>query len=349
MKYLIIGNGFDIAHNLPTKYSDFINFVYNEEFYNNDNLKLLYNKENINSLKKENKILKYINESSKSNWIDVENKLLEIIICIFDWHKYLKIQYRNKVDASLCNTEITYLIFEENYFYDESLYNKSKLKKILYKLLFDDFRGIDRQRIDEKSIEDIYRLQDDIINDFYHFIDIFAKYIAIIDTLFVEKIPFFKNNEYDAILSFNYTSTYSRLYNPDTPIHFIHGNVKKNNIVLGVGSDYYDSSYSEKSLHFYKFYQRLIKNTDTNFQRYFTERQSTKIILDIFGHSLDPTDEDILKLCINNSNKINIYYINEQDRYDKIVNLIKILGKNQFIEYTVGNDKKIFFIQSKKV
>ena len=70
----------------------------------------------------------------------------------------------------------------------------------------------------------------------------------------------------------------------------------------------------------------------------------------IFGHSLDITDQDILKLFICNDNvQTKIYYHrkNEEDKsaLGKIIkNLVKIMGPDELIRRTGGVHKTIEFI-----
>lgn len=70
----------------------------------------------------------------------------------------------------------------------------------------------------------------------------------------------------------------------------------------------------------------------------------------IFGHSLDVTDKDILKLFICNDNvytKIYYYRKNEDDKESLgniIENLIKIMGQKELISRTGGTHKTIEFI-----
>ncbi len=75
----------------------------------------------------------------------------------------------------------------------------------------------------------------------------------------------------------------------------------------------------------------------------------------IFGHSLDVTDKDILKLFICNDNvdtKIYYYRENEDDKeaLGKIIqNLIKIMGQKELIRRTGGVHKTIEFIPQRVV
>ena len=60
-KLFIIGNGFDLHFNLPTKVSDFKNYLSSQSLYLNNNAKDLY-------------------ESYGVNWSDFENSLANISI-----------------------------------------------------------------------------------------------------------------------------------------------------------------------------------------------------------------------------------------------------------------------------
>lgn len=110
MNILVIGNGFDLAHGLPTRYDDFLNFV--EEFTkykdtNKCNLRFLdyfsnlYETninlfEQINQLIDDNRWFTYfltLRENklllNKSTWIDFESEISKVIKNIDD--------YRNKL------------------------------------------------------------------------------------------------------------------------------------------------------------------------------------------------------------------------------------------------------------
>ena len=70
----------------------------------------------------------------------------------------------------------------------------------------------------------------------------------------------------------------------------------------------------------------------------------------IFGHSLDKTDRDILKLLICNDNvttKIYYYRKNKNDKKELgklIKNLVRIMGQDELISRTMGEHKTIEFI-----
>ena len=70
----------------------------------------------------------------------------------------------------------------------------------------------------------------------------------------------------------------------------------------------------------------------------------------IFGHSLDVTDKDVLKLLICNDNVQTKIFYHRKNRDDKttlgklIKNLVQIIGKDELIRRTGGTCKTIEFI-----
>lgn len=64
----------------------------------------------------------------------------------------------------------------------------------------------------------------------------------------------------------------------------------------------------------------------------------------IFGHSLDVTDKDILrKLILADNVKTTIFYHSKEELGAKIVNLVKVIGKNELIKRTGRHTKAITF------
>nr|DAM45328.1 MAG TPA: abortive infection protein [Caudoviricetes sp.] len=204
----------------------------------------------------------------------------------------------------------------------------------------------------------------------------------------------------EKVISFNYTDTCLRIldcisknkdqfvqYNNNLiafdykipeckDILYIHGSaneekmnsqlkIEENNddMILGV----YEELKDEKNLcddfiFFKKYYQRILKNTDSNNEsekaidyRDTEENKkfSYKRCLDniknccvyIYGHSLDVSDNDILEKLIADSNKTIIYYHNRETNKIQIINLIKILGQKKLVEYR--NSGKIIFRKQK--
>ena len=151
----------------------------------------------------------------------------------------------------------------------------------------------------------------------------------------------------DAVLSFNYTNTFERLYQPEQfqiPKYcYIHGrarsnNTKKlNNMVLGI-DEYLDATArNEKTefVRFKKYYQRIFKQTDYNYTEWFHNTELKYLY--IIGHSLDVTDKDVLQDVLTSEGvKTTIFYHNKQANATQIENLVKVLGYDTLNAYTRG-------------
>lgn len=86
-KILVIGNGFDLAHGLKTRYKDFIDFIELEESdmisrYKEDNKlseeKIKENIEKIKKLVQSNIWLEYFNNRIEDPCLDLEKVLMKI-------------------------------------------------------------------------------------------------------------------------------------------------------------------------------------------------------------------------------------------------------------------------------
>lgn len=181
----------------------------------------------------------------------------------------------------------------------------------------------------------------------------------------------------DHVLSFNYSNTYERVYGKEKEVEYdyIHGkadinkNVNTSNLVLGI-DEYLDDKRKNEELEllsFKKFYQRIYKSTGNRYLNWVDEikdeyadyinpnilssgKEYPGHTLYIFGHSLDVTDRDILKLFICNDNvqtKIFYYRKSQEDKAELsklIKNLIRIMGQDEWIRRTGGVHKTIEFV-----
>lgn len=101
-------------------------------------------------------------------------------------------------------------------------------------------------------------------------------------------------NNANTAISFNYTSTYERLYFNKSAFH-IHGCLA-DEIVLGVNPDDSDvlQSIDTSFICFKKYFQRTLYETDHDYLRWLSDIKNTKqsYRLIIIGHSLDVTDKE---------------------------------------------------------
>ena len=342
MNILVIGNGFDLAHGLPTKYTDFLDWIrlirkidelgnecnchriINEIFYNGFeykyNIKKLFLK-----LKRDDKELKKLLVLCKdnawidyfcndlfleSNWIDFEHEISKVIQS-FDKEKIKLKQHITKLKNEYMN----------NIFHSD-------------KYLMDELKVIEYQKESDYVKSKIAPTFEMVINvlkrDLSKFIRLFEIYISYVEEEKIVKIlPDIINMHVDNVVSFNYTDTFKKIYGKDKDIEydFIHGKadinntIESNNMVLGI-DEYLSKKRRDKDLEFIafkKFYQRIYKQTGCKYKEWVEkivedENKKPWIInkLDcskdymhnifIFGHSLDVTDKDILRDLILHDN-----------------------------------------------
>lgn len=407
MEILLIGNGFDLAHKLPTQYKDFLEFT---------------------------KIIKQILlanvDVNALDWGNVQTDI-ENIIKEEMGNKRDNLFSQNKVWKELLekNLWVNYFLNCSSFVGENWIDFESEISRVIQ--IFDEVR----QRLtNEESIEDFNKQKSGVImsilvaakgnlSDVARNTELFDKFLVrmekelnqLIRALeiylvdFVGKISISKKVleiegiDPDHILSFNYTDTYKRTYGIEKKIEYdyIHGkaescnSIETNNMVLGI-DEYLSDDKKDKDftfLYFKKFYQRILKATDNDYldwvddikdgyQEYlykesiaytgtvksfkdgsFNDLPFQKIIcsdmsdiacpehtLYIFGHSLDVTDKDILKLFICNDNvqtKIFYYRKTEEDKstLGKLIkNLISIMGQDELVRRTGGVHKTIEFI-----
>lgn len=369
MNVLVIGNGFDLAHGLPTSYMDFLEFIEKyEEYYNNsfvycdytnmavyfkdlkENRSDIYNE--INSLINENRwihhflILKDENMlKNKPTWIDFESEISKVIQTLDKIKRRFKndsYSERNQVKLDEYEFEVLHDIFDFD----------GKLDIVSSFLLLKEIESITN-----KLVEDLNRL----IRCLEIYLDDFVsnKYF---ETL--KKKKFITNLKIDKILSFNYTNTYKRLYGSShIEFNYIHGMVNHKHdlnscdLILGI-DEYLDDNEKNQHvdfIHFKKFFQRIYKGTGCSYKEWLEtfeihkkEFSKSHRVLNIYfiGHSLDVTDKDILKeLILHEGANTTIYYHNQEALSRMITNLVKVIGEDELISRTGGYRGSIKFKQ----
>ncbi len=307
---LIVGNGFDLAHSLPTKYIDFLEFCKRVEviwsFMGGDNetqCRISFQRTWIDNWNTVKSIKEYVSDAfQKRKWkgtipnqyIELEDEILsEIHMLIYKntWYSYLNHIYKlrnikgeNWIDFE---SEICYIIQQVDRNCDNLDENAAEV--------FKNLRGEKNAKINlyvkyfNKRVEES-DLKPDKIN-----VRIFRKiayedlekitralelYLGkFIDVIQIDKhIPEIDKIKPDYVISFNYTNTYERVYNNATVFH-IHGNCNagrpadKNNMVLGI-DEYWKGD--DRDIHtnftiFKKFAQRIQKHTGIENYKYMKE------------------------------------------------------------------------------
>lgn len=208
-----------------------------------------------------------------------------------------------------------------------------------------------------------YIAKDEIISDLYTSLRELAELLRDYLRCFVDKPleayndfkiqPYFASMSImpNRVYSFNYTNTVEVLYG-NCMVEHIHGNTNTN-IVLGINHDEKDEQYNVDTtfLEFKKYFQRTFFNTDNDFLHQMTVKkewgQTDADELFVIGHSLDKTDEDMIKKIFKRAKQIIILYHKEEVVKERIKNLVKIYGKEGFDK--LREEKKLCFLPQSSV
>ena len=277
MNILVIGNGFDLAHGLPTRYSDFLDFI---ELY-----MIVYEigKEKIVGWENSDNLLKiyiasiFIKQSKESNKIKSESNIfLDIQNNI--WLQYFKEKEKSK------KSDVGWIDFEKEISkmikYINQVFNKNNEETKWYKKnkskLFDncDMDFFNR----EKKYDNVKKLLEDL-NILIRCLELYLS-IFINKTQVIFKQPDIDNLKIDKILNFNYTNTYERVYGINhgnyIEYNYIHGKadfnntIGTNNMVLGI-DEYLPEDRKNvdvEFIEFKKFYQRIYKGTESKYKKW---------------------------------------------------------------------------------
>lgn len=275
MNILVIGNGFDLAHDLPTKYTDFLCFI---------------------------KVImeifdKFSSENSEIDWGEINSQIRKQI-----WKDMGNVR-DNLYSKEAMWKDLIWNNFWIDYFQQNSMYQKenwidfeSEISKVIQSLdedmgssisgclkLEDKIQRISNGFLNKRYLgwfgKNTYKeLRDILLDDLNKLIRAFEIYLCE----YVEKIDIqnklsdIESLKIDYVLSFNYTNTFSRLYDSEGKIEFdfIHGKadinntIESNNMVLGI-DEYLENDRKNRDVEFVafkKFYQRIYKETGCKYK-----------------------------------------------------------------------------------
>lgn len=366
---LIVGNGFDLAHGLPTRYMDFMDYLSMAET-------LYKNKTNPHAHPNKTTIEGYIN----NQYTDVDATLRNNLIGKYDseWINSFPRQLSRVFSEKNCWYKyFDYLIYKKQLQGVNWIDFEAEISKVVQKVehssvveedRFNSMSNIQLYQIDRGIHEEIllnfmnattYTFKTNEFNSFIKqlekdlsdFINALDYYIAFIDEFSVEKrVVDIQEIDVDKVISFNYTDTYRRLYYPDMPdekIHFIHGKANRtlgdsaSKLVLGTNDTLSDQEKDSNTscLKFKKYFQRIYKRTGNDYKMFLKDALERKKVSGesiqsyFFGHSLAATDGDVIRRVIEASDHIVIFYHDDMQHREVITNLVMVLGRDKLIEY----------------
>ncbi|MBE6101013.1 MAG: hypothetical protein E7200_02770 [Selenomonas ruminantium] len=333
---LVIGNGFDLAHGLETRYTNFLDFI---------NVKaggtIAPPKDSAIHCCKNYRDSLATNDLTVSSLFDCLDSIGNIWIGYFNFLRINKslegredwIDFEKEIEVVI--KQIENLILKPY----PSHESEEKMEMIM--------GGYLKQPSEVIAQEFVPRLNWDL----KVLMLLLEQYLIGEEAnLTVQRQPIIERLNVDSVISYNYTNTFQRLYdtNHNIPVHFIHGQLGEHNLVLGIGETLPDGLENQFTVcaNFKKFFQR-VKYRLGNQYKSTTKNKDNRIIpwqVVIYGHSLDPTDKDSLYWLmkridkqngiteVSNATKIIIYYYNEDDYNQQIANAIQIIGKDELID-----------------
>lgn len=305
-KLVLIGNGFDLAHGLKTKYSDFLLWYLDEvrsklcsETVHDDYLMTITRKGGrpiyqLKSLKdfqdlltngiclytpKNNFIKNIFLQAIDCNWVDIENQYYTSLVDIYDTHK---IGHGNSLyDLKTLNITLEHI--------------KNRLSEYL------------------STIEDLPKVNDEILNHFR------SEFTANSDSIPPNDIM---------ILNFNYTSTIE-IYKKSLPndlkirVNYIHGILGDyfNPIIFGYGDEmdpYYEKIEQLNNNDFTKNMKSFDYLRTRNYQDFLRFIESGPFEVIIMGHSCGLSDRILLNTIFEHTKcqRIKIYYHQKEKELD---------------------------------
>ena len=295
----MIGNGFDLEHELPTKYTQFLEFVTRFKYaylsansvpkrlydIKDDYLKTIFENPEyedrvvaLHTFTENNVWINYFQKvykkhlANKENWIDFESEISLIIQTFNSVSRDIQetIQ-KGGVGTVLSQRQLNVLAL-----FLEKMDSSSGMATHVWKKEEIDFWK-------QKLLEDLNKLT--------RALEIYlSDYIS--NFMLGNGLPDIKNLPYlDKILSFNYTCTYQRIYgeHPFLEFDYVHGkadlrnDIQSTNMVLGI-DEYLEGDARDKDLEFIefkKFFQRIHKETGGLYEGWLEEIQSEKKIYEI--------------------------------------------------------------------
>lgn len=366
-RLVIIGNGFDLAHGLPTSYRDFIDDYWKTICETNGTKRIKY-KDDLVEINCEFGML--INDVEILAIGNINNfKDLNLFISRNKHSRYgtFKIDFFNKFSEIICNKSIENWVDIENMYYDilksisKGNFNKHNyvwgisrlnkefeqvknlLEKYLIEKVVNKFDFINVKKADWCMICDVLKPISLLSNES----NILKEFISTEDVKEIKE-HFDKERKEELVnhlyfLNFNYTplaSIYCEALDKDDRIesrmNFIHGslgNVLENRINFGFGDEMDDDYKSIENLNDneylrnFKSFQYL---QNSNYKDLLDYVDSDKFQIFIMGHSCGLSDRTLLNTIFehNNCRSIKVFYHQRENGTDNYTEIIQNISRH---------------------
>ena len=363
-RLFIIGNGFDLAHGLPTSYKHFVDDyiesllmklstdkIFNDDFISVDISRNNHpnSKKDFDTIKNIIDLRKYHSSYFKLTTLTFNNKFFEILInrsATENWVDIESLYYnilKSISDSSYVKYEYPYEIKDLN---DEFEQVKNLLETYLQEKIVERFQ-LDFTKDSSIGWEEFYEYLKPI-SLFSNEITNILKEFTIEEDVQEIKEHFEKERKEELVnniyfLNFNYTpicNVYSELFSQDCRIqsqmNYIHGelkNVTHNKINFGFG-DEMDDDYKKIEnlegtdyLKNFKSFQYLQNSNYNDLLRFINSEKFQVVIL---GHSCGVSDRTLLNTIFEHINcrSIKVFYHRKDDGSDNYTEMIQNISRH---------------------
>lgn len=340
---LVIGNGFDLAHGLPTTYDNFIYAIRSKlQILNFHNKKLHVEEVSLDypySKIKENGFVEYFLAyvDEVPGWVDMERLIKDIIE---HFQKFFS-DYRNIIDLT-GTISVSYENISQSDLFDKRfidcilrfpLFYSTNEKCVCIKpKYYTEAFGLNKREV----IRLLRTQLDEVVELLRLYLQNYC-YEKKKGNLKAKKQILDIHPSY--VISFNYTDTYKVYGIKPENVFYVHGSLEKKNMVLGFDDDEPENL---DFIYFKKYFQRIQKLTgyidESKFEKTYisldenNHMKDEKPLVHFYGHSMDKTDGDIIKTLRKMSGGFVIYKCSQEDYEQKVVNLIDVFGKKDAMD-----------------
>lgn len=335
---LVIGNGYDLAHRLDTRYDDFIEYikqaVKDDSFIENQS-----EREFIRVCVRNNGFVKYFLSYTNvvPGWVDLERLIKQIIEyfgMFFSKYSYFIDNWHN-ISWNITDTDMSknggvrvkICLLSFSSLYDNDNQQGNTISKHLMGKYYSTEFGLNKR--------EILKLLKKQLDEVIELLRIYLKNQMNEKSESIKKISQIEEIDPSYVISFNYTDTY-KIYGikPEDVFH-VHGSLNKNNMVLGFNDD---DPEKLDFIYFKKYFQRIQKLTGYINEGRFSYKDESgithrnEISVHFYGHSMDKTDGDMIQKLRAMANGFVIYKYDQEDYEQKVINLIDVFTKDDAIK-----------------
>lgn len=328
---LVTGNGFDLYHGLKTNYMDFVRCV-EDAFAKKKEERDAFDQK-LTSLCNVNGFFRHFHFTPLDvpTWSNFEREMEIIMEAFID---FLNVVQENEKDIEF--DLVSFNVYGGVFTYRDLQVYKHFAR--IFEQIYDDPSGgmfkLRQQYISLEKVLDKKAVIEEVRKELDGFTEALDLYLTkCVNTVQIEKkSPQILAAAPDYVINFNYTDTITQYGVPAEQVYYAKGQAGQQpvNLVLGIpdeSEDHMDWIYLKN------YFQRLMKFIDIpdNNQLYpiDDEGRPIPVTTHFFGYDFPIGDAELIRELADCSQKMIIYYTDGEDYANKMIRLLRILGKGK--------------------